>query len=292
VNFNSFHSVLLKRKKLSFVCALLLILFFSLSLFSCRDQIEEAPWNNEVVPVVFSSITPSETIQVYIGKSYSESDDKNNNDLINVKVFVAEKDSAWVELVRDSKDSSLFFDQTGYVQVKPGKTYFLKADIGGTILNAQTTVPSESGEIIDGKCVIVPDNKEDSSNFADNTSNLCVLSVTLKLPTNRDYGCYLTAFSERIDAFPFLSSSTYQHPYFVVNKEIGAFDLNIVTVDPNLKKFFLAEAVTSSMFVGNDITEVFGSYGGVFPFFSNIENGLGIFGSFIKSSKLIIVTDK
>jgi len=54
----------------------------------------------------------------------------------------------------------------------------------------------------------------------------------------------------------------------------------------------LAESVNSNMFDSNDIVDVLGSYGGVYPAFSNIENGVGVFGSFVKKSRLIIVTNK
>jgi hypothetical protein len=52
----------------------------------------------------------------------------------------------------------------------------------------------------------------------------------------------------------------------------------------------MAELDSSMMFDSDDITTVIGSYGGIRPSFSNIKNGVGIFSSFVISSKLIFVT--
>ena len=182
-------------------------------------------------------------------------------------------------LFRSPQDSSIYTDEASLIQVKPGSTYLLKVEINNKTVYSQTTVPAEGGEIIQGECTVVSDN-------------ICVLMLKLKLPDNRNYGCYLTAFSNRIDFYPFLTSESYLEPNFVVNKNISSFDVNIITVDSYLKKFMLAESVSSYMFDSNDIADVLGSYGGVFPAFSNIENGVGVFGSFVKKSRLINVTNK
>jgi len=65
-----------------------------------------------------------------------------------------------------------------------------------------------------------------------------------------------------------------------------------VTVDPYLKTFLLAQSVSSNMFDSADVTEVLASYGGVYPAFSNIQNGVVLFGSFLINGKLISVTQK
>ena len=46
------------------------------------------------------------------------------------------------------------------------------------------------------------------------------------------------------------------------------------------------------MFDSADVTEVLASHGGVYPAFSNIQNGVGLFGSFLINGKLISVTQK
>ncbi len=61
---------------------------------SCALITEPSPWNEEVVPVVFSIITPDEEVQVYVGTSYSE--DTTINHYTPSKVFISEKDSNWL----------------------------------------------------------------------------------------------------------------------------------------------------------------------------------------------------
>jgi hypothetical protein len=270
--------------------SLFLVCLFMFS--SCSEDIENPPWNVEVVPVVFSVITPAQAVQVYVGKSYSGNENSNTTVYSTPRVYVSEKDSAWVELEQTTKDSTLFIDTKALLKVDMGKTYLLKVESLGKTVFAQTTLPSESGIITVGECVIVSGNAGGSTNGTNYTSNLCALNVHLKLPTNKEYGCYLTAFSDRIDGFPFLSSENYLNANFTISKKISSFQLNIVTIDPYLKKFMLAESVSSNMFDSNDITEVLASYGGVYPAFSNIRNGVGLFGSFLIDGKSISVTQK
>lgn len=269
-----------------------LVFSFSVLFMSCMDKTEDSPWTNEVSPVVFSAITPSEKVHVFIGESFTEDKDSKDIDYTDTKVYISEKDSAWVKLSPSPQDSSIFTDEERLIQVRPGSTYLLRAEINNKTVYAQTTVPAESGEIIQGECTIVSDQAGGSVNGTHYTTNLCVLMLKMKLPSNRSYGCYLTAFSNRIDGFPFLTSESYLEPNFVVDNNISSFEINIITVDSTLKRFMLAESVTSYMFDSNDIADVLGAYGGVYPAFSNIENGVGIFGSFVKKSRLIIVTNK
>lgn len=259
---------------------------------SCSEEIINPPWNVEVVPVVFSVITPAQEVQVYVGKSYSGNENSDMAVYSTPHVYVSKKGGSWVELERSEKDSTLFIDSKGSLRVDMSKTYLLKVEYMGKMVYAETTLPTESGIITDGECVIVSNSAGGSNNGGNYTSNLCALNVHMKFPANTEYGCYLTAFSDRIDGFPFLSSENYLNANFTLSKEISSFQLNIVTVDANLKKFMLAESVSSNMFDSDDITEVLASYGGVYPAFSNIQNGVGLFGSFLINCKSISVTQK
>jgi len=261
-------------------------------LSSCSEDIKNPPWDIKVVPVVFSVITPDQKVQVYVGKSYSGNEDSDIATDSIPSVFISEKDSAWVELERSEIDSTLFIDTKALLKVNMGKTYLLKVDYLGKTIFAQTSLPTESGIITDGECMIVDSNAGGSTNGSNFTSNICALNVHVKLPANNDYGCYLTAFSDRINGLPFLSSEDYLDANFTISKEISSFQLNIITVDPNLKKFILAQSVSSNMFDSEDITDVLASYGGVYPSLSNIQNGVGLFGSFLINNKIISVTKK
>lgn len=267
-------------------------LFFCLvfNLLSCTSEIENSPWNVPPVPVVLSIITPNQPIQVFVGKSF---DDKPlSTQFAAPKVFVAEKDSSWIELQKSTADSTVFIDLQRKQTVVAGKTYLLRVEYMDKIIAAQTTLPNESAVITNASCVIVSTEAGGSVNGANFTANLCALNVQVKLPANPALGCYLTAFSHPVNALPFLSFETYQDTGYKVDKNISSFEMKIITVDPALKKFRVAEFVRSNMFDSDDITELLASYGGIYPNYSNIQNGIGIFGSFVVSSKLVFVSSQ
>jgi hypothetical protein len=278
------------QPKICFLQKFALLFCLVFKLLSCTSEIENPPWDVEPVPVVFSVITPDQAVQVYVGISYS------SNELPGIytspRVFIAEKDSAWKELQKSTTDSTVFIDLQRKQTILPGKTYMLRVEYMDKIITAQTTLPNESAVITNASCVIVSTEAGGSVNGTNFTSNLCALNVQVKLPANPAYGCYLTAFSNPVNALPFLSYNTYLDPAFQIDKAVSSFQLNIVTVDAALKKFRLAEFVSSNMFDSDDITELLATYGGVYPDYSNIQNGIGLFGSFVVSSKNVFVTSQ
>ena len=249
---------------------------------SCALITEPSPWNEEVVPVVFSIITPDEEVQVYVGTSYSE--DTTINHYTPSKVFISEKDSNWVEL--NARDSAVY--STNNIQIKSGSTYLLKVETGTETVYAQTTVPTPDAEITDGKCIRVSNTTDDNVNVS--TYN-CLLKVQLRFSENKEYGYYLTAFSNVIASFLFSGSETFELTNFMVERNVNAFNIEMTTVDQNLRKFLRAVEIHSNTFVGDDITYLLTLYGGNYPAYSNITNGVGLFGSFVKNSKLIYVTN-
>lgn len=262
---------------------ILFILLVSVIILSACTAIEVPPWNNEPVPVVYSVLTPNQPIQLYLGKSYNGNDSLNTCPYPEATVYVCGDDSVWVELKRSDKDSTIFTDSSGLLNIIKGVTYSLRIDLKDRTVHAQTTIPNEVGEIIDGECVVTSENE--GGNY---TEKRCNLHLKYILPTTNS--CYLTAFSSRIGTTPFLTGESFQYANFFIPYDTRSVPVNIITVDSALKKFMLSELDSSMMFDSNDITTVIGSYGGVRPSFSNIKNGVGIFSSFVISSKLIFVT--
>jgi len=258
------------------------VICLSILFNSCALKTEPSPWNEEVVPVVFSIITPGEEVQVYVGISYSE--DTTTNHYTPTKVFISEKDSSWIEL--NAKDSAVY--STNNIRIKSGSTYLLKVETGTETVYAQTTVPTQDAEIIDGKCIRISNTTNDNVHVY--TYN-CMLKVKLRFSENKEYGYYLTAFSNVIATFLFSGSETFELPNFIVERRVYEFNIQMTTVDPNLKKFLRAVEIESSTFDGDDIANIIALYGGNYPAYSNITNGVGLFGSFVKSSKLIYVTN-
>lgn len=265
---------------------LFILLASVIFLYGC-SAVEDSPWNNNPVPVVYSIITPDQPIQLYLGKSYSENDTVNTCPYPEAKVYVCGDDSVWVEMKRSEKDSTIFIDSSGLLKVIKGATYLLRIDLNDLTVHAQTTVPKELGEITDGECIVTSDKEGGDTNGHNYTQKRCNLNLSYLLPTNNS--CYLTAFSNRIGTTPFLTGDNLQYGDFLIPYDSTSVSVNIITVDSALKKFMMSELDSSMMFDSDDITSIIGSYGGVRPSFSNIKNGVGIFSSFVISSKLIFV---
>ena len=267
---------------------ILLILLATVIILSGCSAVEDPPWNNEPVPVVYSVLTPDQPIQLYLGKSYSENDTVNSCPYPEAKVYVCGDDSVWVEMKRSEKDSTIFIDSSGFLKIVKGGTYSLRIDLKDRTVHAQTTVPNELGEITDGECIVISDKEGGNTNGNNYTDKRCNLHLKYILPTANS--CFLTAFSDRIGTTPFLTGDNLQFGDFFIPYDSGSVTVNIITVDSALKKFMMSELDGSMMFDSDDITSIIGTYGGIRPSFSNIKNGVGIFSSFVISSKLIFVT--
>jgi hypothetical protein len=265
----------------------LFILFVTVILYGC-SAVENPPWNNNPVPVVYSILTPDQPIQLYLGKSFSGNDSLNNCPYPEAKVYVCGGDSAWVELKRSEKDSTIFIDNSELLKVVKGGTYSLRIDLKDRTVHAQTIIPNELGEITSGECIVTSDKEGSITNGHNYSQKRCNLQINYSLPTTSS--CYLTAFSNRIGTTPFLTGNYFQYSNFLIPFDSVSVAINIITVDLVLKRFMMSEMAGSMMFDSNDITSIIGSYGGVYPSFSNIKNGVGIFSSFMISSKTISVT--
>lgn len=276
--------MIMKQKLICISCLISFILFIT----GCVVT-EEAPWNKTTVPVVFSVITPGQPVQVYLGKSYIETDAIKNQPYPEARVFVCGPDSNWMELNRLQNDSAMYMDADTLLRVEKGKTYSLRIDLADKTLHAKTTLPNESGTFTSVKCV-VPDIHNHSASLYINDSlvdaYIGTLDVNYKLPENKEYGCYLVAFGNEVGYTAYLNGGIYMDNYFFFPKSLLSFPINIVTVDPYLKKFRITNSI-NYMSGASDISIILFSYGGVRPAFSNIQNGIGLFGSFITESKML-----
>jgi len=266
-----------------------LFVLLPIILFSgCIDTVE-APWNTNPIPVVFSIITPGHPVQVYIDKSFNENDTAKTIPYPEARVYVCGPDSSWVELIKREGNASIFVDTLNLLSVTKGKTYSLRVELKDETLHAQTTVPTEMGIITQAESFF-PFTTGSNAGIYDNgvliPAKLGVINVKYTLPDNKEYGCYLGAFSKMIENSSYLSSESYQNQYFYCPYDSSSFVLSLITVDPFLKKFRVAENI--QFMQSEDLPSlIMGHYGGVRPAFSNIQNGVGLFGSFVTNNKTV-----
>ena len=258
-------------------------------LFSGCIETVEAPWNTNPIPVVYSIITPGQKVQVYIGKSFNENDTSKTIPYPEAKVYVCGPDSAWVELVKREGNAAIFVDTIHSLSVVKGKTYSLRVELKDETLHAQTTVPTEMGIITQAESFF-PFTSSSNAGIYDNgemiPAKLGVINVKYTLPDNKEYGCYLGAFSKLIENSAYLNSNSYQNSYFYCPYDSASFVLSLITADPFLKKFRVAENI--QFMQSEDLPSlIMGHYGGVRPAFSNIQNAVGLFGSFVTNNKTV-----
>jgi len=262
-----------------------------------RNEVEETPWDTASVPMVFSVISPDYPVELYLGKSNFVKDAANPIPYPEARVFMRGRDSAWVEMKLQSADTSSYKDVDHLLRVVKGKTYELRIELNDRNLHAQTTVPADGATIIDASCTVQAGNDASNSKysgenkFATIRTKSSTLSLHFTLPQHKDYGVYLTAFSKEIGFNGPYESGFYKDNEFQCPYDNSAFTLNLITVDPYLNKFRFSENILFSQSYDDDfITAITSTYGGVLPSYSNIENGIGLFGSFSSDSKLVMVT--
>lgn len=253
-------------------------------LSSCvRIEVEEIPWTTVSVPMVFSVISPDQQVELYLGDSNFKKNALNPIPFPKAKVYICGQDSLWNELTLQAAGHPIYADAGNEMRIEKGKTYYLRIELPDKTLHAQTTVPVDGAVITEASCT--------AGIEASNGTKSGHLDVKLSLPQNKEYGLYLSAFSELIGYSGVLSTGSYQNYEFLYPVDVSSFTLNLITMDPYYKKFLLSETVNSGQSFDSDfITIITSTFGGVLPSYSNIENGVGLFGSFITDSRQVMIT--
>lgn len=279
--------IVLKKKCLVFF--VFLILFGACT----RNEIIGTPWNNPQIPVVYSVISPNEPVQVYLSKTYNSNFSIEKNPYPEAKVFICNKDSNWIELTRLKADTNVFADAQKTLSIEIGQTYSLKIELENSTIHSQTTVPPTPAILGDVTCEVAPSLGNYSYNMMLNgkyvKANNSYLSAHFNLSANSDCGYALIAFSEELDRSNTLTGNSYSSVDFFTPQDTSSFILDLITFDPYLTKYKLAESINSfEQDQWESIVLVLTmTYGGVLPPFSNIQNGVGLFGSYVTDSKQV-----
>ena len=262
----------------------LLLIITILYMTSCITE-EPAPWNTDPVPVVFSIISPGKQVRVFVSETFAEQN-SNNIDNSETKVFISNDNSNWYELTHDILDNSLFVDTAKIFNVEGGRSYYLKVEKLESLLTSQTTIPDTDAYIKNAECI---EYYKDSTN----QNILCGLKVNFTLTNNKNEGCYLEAFGKQLGSEPFITGDFYQDDYFFVPLDSAAFSLKLVTTDSHLNKFRISENINITQIHEKfDVNLIISTYAGVRPIFSNIKNGIGLFGSYNYSNYKVTVKQK
>jgi len=250
-------------------------------LLSCgRITDEKMLWQFESLPVVFSVIAPSQSIQVNLGKTIVRGEKIDTVYYPDSKVFVCGEDRNWIELTRKSYEEAIYTDANSEIVVQAGKTYYLRVDLPDKTLTAQTTVPLQKGSINNAEFIMEVMPTDDYHYFKGK------LSAQLKLYENQP--CILMALSHIIETnSTFLQQENVTVPVHIPDS-ISSFDLKLITFDPYLARYYASQEIMSqNTFSEGDLSAFTGTFNGLLPPYSNIVNGVGLFGSYVVSLKTI-----
>jgi hypothetical protein len=264
-------------------------------LTACANSvIERAPWNNSPVPVVYSIISPNETVKVYLNRTYSQNFPSVKNPYPEAQVYMCGPDNNWIKLSRLSPDTCIFEDSKKQLIIEKGKTYSLKVVLSDRTVNAQTIVISAPALIIDASCVLRGDTDFrfifDSQRY--DTLLVNNLSIKYLLPANKDCEYLFSAFSEEIYGTRSPNQGSFQANDFGTPKDSTSFMLELTTVDPFYKKYLDAQyinSISNNYSNNSPILALIQSFGGVLPQFSNIVNGVGLFGNTVTDRKRVSI---
>ena len=268
---------------------LFLIILFS----SCANStLEVAPWNSTPVPVVYSVITPGQAAKVYVNRTYNQTYPVVANPYPEAKVYMCGPDSNWVELPRISPDTTMFEDTQKHLNVEMGKTYTLKVLLKDKIVRAHTTILSTPALITNASCVLTGKTDIRFKFTTDKYDTLFVnkLSIKYSLPGNSDCEYWFTAFSDRIYETKPLGKGSFYADDFYTPKDSTSLMLNLITIDPYYKRYLDAQSISTNtqIYDGNSpVLAIIMNFGGVMPQFSNIQNGVGLFGNYVTDKKRI-----
>jgi hypothetical protein len=270
---------------------------FAILAVSCENfHTVDAPWDSDPIPVVFSILSPDTPVQVYLNQTCNGNNVAVKNPYTEAKVFICGPDSNWTELTRLKPDTSIFVVAGNTFTIEKGKTYSLKVELNNKTIHAQTTIPAIGGIIEEALCSYKPGSQDSYYGVLINRemveANGFPIKVTCKLPTDKDYGYDLSAFSNADFSLIYFNNNVYEYNGFACPKDSSTFMLRLYTLDPNFKKYQTESLIVEMEdFGGNPLAAIIQKFGGVLPQFSNIENGVGLFSCYVTDSTRVNVTN-
>lgn len=256
------------------ICLFLFLFLF----YSCVRIAEiDTNWDNKKLPVVFSLITPGGMAKVILTESCPGI---NSIDTFpNAEVYMLDENNN--QLLLSRLDSVSFADTENKMKIVASKTYRLKIDLknGSPLINASTTVPNIAADF--EKYSILPTSE--SSEYEKSVYFDCMWKTPAENQPTDDYFLITSWHFGMLQIIrkdkQTYTTGTNQLYYPVDNIE---YSIALVTADKWLSRYLFNENMQLlSIEKGTDISVVFlPDFSGVLSGFSNIEGGMGVFGSY------------
>jgi len=259
----------------------LIILILTIALpGSCgRISVEDDLWQPQSLPVVFAVVSPGKEISVHLNRTSVKNQTSDTVNYQIAEVFLRSEGSDWVTLQRKSPYESVFVDMKRELEIIAGETYYLKVILPGFILTSGTTIPdSNNAKIKSAKFT------KSSEDIAQNEHVSGLLEATFDIkPENY---CILTNHLGNSLVF---GGTFIRQDYFskriTVADSLETYILHLHNVDTFLARFLAAKSIGNMQhFSDGDFSVIMGSFNGVLPAYSNIENGIGLFASYVSEN--------
>lgn len=255
--------------------------FFSSCVF---EEDVDLTTNYQRKPVIFSVISPqNDIIRVYVSRTFAFGEEVTDSSLrIQNSTIILSSDEKSVNVPFDSTYNTYAIKNIDF-PIKRGEKYYLEVTLPtGEKATAETVVPS-SDVVIDSITL-----KRIGPYFFSETNNSYVFDFFFRIYAriiNSDKNAinYACIYSSNISTVK--NESFFLNVFDMIigpnmNFENDTLIKNIFVLDKSLKEYFDYSNTTESYLSPENEYEVFK---GVYPEYTNIKGGYGIFGSYLKS---------
>lgn len=264
-----------------------------LALVSCtRIEEVDAPWITGQTPVLFAILSPETPVQVYLGMTNTTNDSLLMWCYPEAVVSIRLKEGVWVPLTRQAGSNLFTLSEDSLLPIQKGYTYEVRAVLGAEqpVLTGSTTVPLVAARIASAT-LVVTDTAILYSYYGETVTGTLQVQWN-KLALHNGGYCLTNDEGYPLDVVEGKQAFKVYKNDYLLSKEAVGLTLWLKTTDANLDAYLKTRDIQQSITFddGQDISIILSAYAGVLPAFSNIENGVGLVGSFVQDSLYIHVS--
>lgn len=258
-----------------------LVLFFTVSCVR-QDIIDIDVKNKQAKLVILAYLTPSDSVRVYIGKSIPFGKSDEDSDVFDATVILTNTKDEAVQLTLSEPSIPIYVCSQKDFPILEGHTYKIKVSVPNLkTATAVTTVPIQKAIWTSARISQTNDGISAFSGAWDALPN----------ETDIDYGVFVYRSAEPIDFLFGNASIIPKTGGYTVEREIyvgRGLKAVLLTRTKILGQFSKMGELTREMemyYSNAGFYDIISGFKGIIPQFSNIENGLGVFGSYLLHSE-------
>ncbi len=270
------------------------IVFFIVLISCVSEEYVDIAASKESRLVVFSMITPGDSIYVYVERTAALNKWIAREDLFvtDAMVTMTDANDNSIQLIKLPGNLPIYGASQETFKITPGQTYYLSVStLTGAKVSSTSTVPLNKAywKTLENKGVV--DN--------DGHNNYYGIEGSWQGLEESNYGyhvsvdCYNSQFAEPYNIEPYvLSISQINNLYFFRDdffvEQSRSFSFILCTTDQNIAQFnqMLIPYILQRDVKPNDLLN---SFKGVYQEFTNIDGGYGFFGAYLTDRKLIVI---